>query len=157
MNLQAILTALLTIVIYTFSTFLIWQFVLGASVEFSKIGEKIANQNTKIVTYVSATPLVETTDIEMLYHPANSESQTNVQLLLQQDEIITTAKKKPVKAQKSTVKQDSAQEPKVTVANLRKQCQENSIKWHNAILDRNTGKPRHMHKEEMETALAKIA
>ncbi|KYC34738.1 hypothetical protein WA1_49305 [Scytonema hofmannii PCC 7110] len=152
MNLQAILTALLTVVIYTFSTFLIWQFVLGASVEFSKIGEKIVNLSPKIVADVSATPLIEKADIEMLYHPANSESQTNVQPLLQPDEIITTAKKTFAVSQKTSLKR--TKQPKVTVASLRKQCDENGIKWSNAIIDQNTGKPRHLKKEEMKTKLA---
>lgn len=116
---QSILTEILYILIYGFSTIFIFLFLLEISVAF----EKHCNCSTSTSCAIATTKTVAKKS-----NPQISKSKVN---------------------QPSTSKQPTAQQ-------LRKKCSQAGIKWSYAIQEPQSGKKRHLNRQEMLIALTQI-
>ncbi|MEC4814187.1 MAG: hypothetical protein SAK29_13065 [Scytonema sp. PMC 1069.18] len=130
---QTILTEILSILIYGFSTLFIWQFTLELSIAFQKHCDRNPQAlnttvATKTITESTTNPVRETTP------------ETIIETIVEQiSETATTETSKP-----PTIKQ------------LRRRCSQAGIKWSYAIQKPELGKKRHLNREEMLTALTHI-
>lgn len=116
---QNILTEIISILIYGFSTLFIFIFILEISVAF----EKHCNCSTSTSRAVATTKIVA--------KKSNSQiSKSNVNL--------------PPTSKQPTVQQ------------LRKKCSQAGIKWSYAIKEPQSGKKRHLNRQEMLIALTQI-
>ncbi|MBD2772151.1 hypothetical protein [Iningainema tapete] len=116
---QVLLTNLLYILIYSFSTLFIWQFILELSIAF----EKHCNCSTSTSRAVATTKIV--------------------------------AKKSNLQISKSNVNLPPRSK-QLTVQQLRKKCSQAGIKWSYAIKEPQSGKKRHLNRQEMLIALTQI-
>ncbi|MDF5728132.1 MAG: hypothetical protein PUP92_08845 [Rhizonema sp. PD38] len=116
---QVLLTNLLYIIIYGFSTLFIWQFILEISIAFQKHCER----NTEALSTIKTTKIVTKKPDDII-----SKSNMN---------------------QKQGSKQP-------TVQQLRKKCSQAGIKWSYATQEPQSGKKRHLNRQEMLIALTQI-
>lgn len=126
---ESIVTGMLYILIYGFSTLFIWQFTLELSIAFQKNCAQTAQALSTTLTTTEPTtkPVIETTPKPI------------VETIVEQISETATETSKPP-----------------TIQQLRRRCSQAGIKWSYAIQEPELGKKRHLNREEMLTALTQI-
>lgn len=129
---QTILTEILYILIYGFSTLFIWQFTLELSIAFQKHCDRnpqalSTTVTTKTIIEPTINPVIESTPEQI------------VKTIVEQISETATETSKPP-----------------TIQQLRRRCSQAGIKWSYAIQKPEFGKKRHLNREEMLTALTHI-